>query len=164
MFQIRSIIFLSVSILTVLSFINHSFVIYYYSFLFIYLLYTIITIKITPTTLSEKIPEELKTIYKKYYIYFTFPNASMIKSRNLSFIGITAIVVGVYMSIFFLWYTIIFSIIIFVITSKISPLFNPIYFINRGKKVNYNYGSTKPDELDSVLLINEILNKKHIIN
>ena len=164
MFQIISFIFLSVSILTTLSFINHSFLLYYYSFLFIYLIYTIITIKITPTNLSANIPEELKIIYKKYYIYFSFPNASIIKSRNLSFIGITTIVVGIYMSIFFVWYTIILSIIIFVITSKISPLFNPINFINRGKKVNYNYGPTKPDELDSILLISEILNKKHIIN
>ncbi len=164
MFQIRSFIFLSVSILTILSFINHSFLIYYYSFLFIYLIYTIVTIKIKPTNLSTNIPEELKIIYKKYYIYFTYPNASIIKSRNLSFIGATTLVVGVYMAIFFLWYAIIFSLIIFVVTSEISPLFNPIFFINRGKKVNYLFGSTDPSELDYILSINEILNKNHIIN
>jgi hypothetical protein len=163
MYQLISPTFLSVSILTILCFIDYSFLIYYYSYLFINLIYTAYSLWHTPKYLDPIIPSELMTIYKKYYIYFTYPNSSIIKSRNLSYIGLSTCIVGVYMSIFFHWYIIIFSLIIFVVTSEMAPSFNPKYFVNLNIKNRYNYGSTDPLELDSILLIDELLNKKHII-
>lgn len=95
-------------------------------------------------------------IFRKYHLYFLYPNVSAIRSSALSGIQITSIIFGILFVIKLSWVHIIPIILIYFFSTHLAHFFNPLFFHEYA--LSKKYDPLRQFELKYIKRINELIN------